>query len=717
MTIHLYDTYVHVDGTPAHGQVSVRPVTSFTDGTRTVVGEWVTVDLDDHGHFTLDVDVPAGADPGPQWLQILEQVSCGRGGIWQIQPQLLVDGAQLNLGALRELSPPTVAAPRYTVAPAGPQGPQGPPGAAGSPGPAGPQGPAGADGARGPQGLPGRDGKDGAGVTIRGTVPTATSLPATATAGDMYIAVDTGHGHTWDGTRWVDVGPIRGPRGDTGPQGADGPQGPAGPQGADGPQGPAGAQGVKGDTGPAGPAGPTGPKGDTGAGLNIAGAVPGPDQLPTHGNHPGDAYLNTTNGDLLVYVGAGNGNLGPAGHTDEWKDVGHIQGPAGPAGPQGPQGDPGPRGADGSQGPAGIQGVKGDPGSQGPAGPTGPVGPKGDTGLQGPAGPAGADAVLPADLVHVTDIVGMNPVPYDPAHAYAEGDIIIYNGSWWVAKTATQAGQDPTTHPGKWQVLDLEAIASKAAHAANQNDDLAVRVTAVEAKNTQQDAAIAGKVGLTDLATVLAQLPPLPHTPGDDGKVLTAVAGHPRWQAAAATPSAPPTINNGDPNQWFALSPVLFMGNWPAVDDRMMNFVPLLVGGTDVTVTHGRLDVQTAWPAGTRGRLAIYTSSPTTGMPTDLVVDCGQVPLDAGYEVSFAATTLTAGRMYWAAVAVPGGGGGNLRSYTLVPLPGMPQSPSEGGFSGLLMGGGAEFVNAAPAHITPGWSQGKGDCYLVVWRR
>jgi len=85
--------------------------------------------------------------------------------------------------------------------------------------------------------------------------------------------------------------------------------------------------------------------------------------------------------------------------------------------------------------------------------------------------------VLPADLVHVTDIVGMAPVPYSATSAYAEGDIISYADSWWVAKSATQPGQDPTSHPGKWLVLDLEATALKAAHAANQNDDLAVRVT------------------------------------------------------------------------------------------------------------------------------------------------------------------------------------------------------------------------------------------------
>ena len=85
--------------------------------------------------------------------------------------------------------------------------------------------------------------------------------------------------------------------------------------------------------------------------------------------------------------------------------------------------------------------------------------------------------MVPADLVHVTDIVGMAPVPYNGNVGYAEGDIITFADTWWVAKSATQPGQDPNSNPGKWLVLDLEATALKAAHATNQNDDLAARLT------------------------------------------------------------------------------------------------------------------------------------------------------------------------------------------------------------------------------------------------
>src|SRR5699024_322566 len=40
--------------------------------------------------------------------------------------------------------------------------------------------------------------------------------------------------HVWSGTDWTDVGPVRGPKGEKGPQGIPGPPG---PQGETGPQG------------------------------------------------------------------------------------------------------------------------------------------------------------------------------------------------------------------------------------------------------------------------------------------------------------------------------------------------------------------------------------------------------------------------------------------------------------------------------------------------
>jgi hypothetical protein len=125
------------------------------------------------------------------------------------------------------------------VGPIGPPGPTGPQGATGNQGPAGPAGPA------------------GSGINLKGSVPTAGDLPATGnTEGDLWVAADTGHGWAWNGTAWVDIGPIQGPAGPAGPQG---------PQGATGATGPQGDPGTNGATGPQGPTGPTGPTGPDGA--------------------------------------------------------------------------------------------------------------------------------------------------------------------------------------------------------------------------------------------------------------------------------------------------------------------------------------------------------------------------------------------------------------------------------------------------------------------
>ena len=112
----------------------------------------------------------------------------------------------------------------------------------------------------GVQGVKGDKGDPGTSVTIKGSVATAADLPTTGvTAGQGYLTSDTGHLHVHDGTKFHDVGLIRGP------QGIQGVQGPAGVQGPKGDQGVQGLQGVKGDVGPASTVpGPAGPKGDQG---------------------------------------------------------------------------------------------------------------------------------------------------------------------------------------------------------------------------------------------------------------------------------------------------------------------------------------------------------------------------------------------------------------------------------------------------------------------
>lgn len=186
----------------------------------------------------------------------------------------------------------------------GPIGPQGEQGIQGPIGPQGIQGPQGDIGPMGPQGPKGDKGDTGNSITLEGTVPTVGDLPTTGNdVGDLWIVAASGDGYVWNGTGWDNVGPIRGPKGDTGdtgPQGIQGEPGPQGPQGIQGPQGDTGPQGIQGPQGDTGPQGPQGIQGEMGP-------------------------------------------QGPQG----------IQGIQGEMGPQGPQGLPGEQGPQGIQGPAG----------------------------------------------------------------------------------------------------------------------------------------------------------------------------------------------------------------------------------------------------------------------------------------------------------------------------------------------------------------------------
>jgi len=204
-------------------------------------------------------------------------------------PTLDVDLSRVDVDLSIETGPlfevdviqPDVVIEALTVANQGPKGDQGPVGSQGVPGPIGPQGPLGLQGSTGPTGAPGQ------GLVIKGQVPSSANLPPSGATGDCWVAQDTGHGWSWTGTAWADIGPIQGPpgvAGPTGPIGADGAVGATGPQGATGVQGVQGPIGLTGSTGAQGPpgstgaTGPQGPIGNTGA-TGPAGAdstVPGP---------------------------------------------------------------------------------------------------------------------------------------------------------------------------------------------------------------------------------------------------------------------------------------------------------------------------------------------------------------------------------------------------------------------------------------------------------
>ena len=195
-----------------------------------------------------------------------------------------------------------------------------------------------------------------------------------------------------------------GPQGEQGPAGPQGEQGPAGPQGEQGLTGPQGEQGIQGPIGPEGPEGPQGPKGDDGNSFTVVGIYPTLDELKQA--HPtadaGSAYAVGTADDNTVYIYSTD--------TNDWENIGKIQGPQGepgPVGPQGPQGKQGPAGPQGEEGPAGPKGETGAQGEPGPEGPRGPKGDPGEIGPQGPRGPKGEQGIagVAAEITNITATV------------------------------------------------------------------------------------------------------------------------------------------------------------------------------------------------------------------------------------------------------------------------------------------------------------------------
>lgn len=242
-------------------------------------------------------DTGATGATGPQGPQGIQGIQGPKGDTGATGPQG-IQGIQGPKGDKGDTGP---------QGPQGIQGPIGPQGEQGIQGPIGPQGiqgPQGDIGPMGPQGPKGDKGDTGNSITLEGTVPTVGDLPTTGNdIGDLWIVAASGDGYVWNGTGWDNVGPIRGPKGDTGAQGPQGIQGDMGPQGIQGIQGPQGDTGPQGIQGPQGDIGPQGPQGI-------------------------------------------QGEMGPQGPQG-------IQGIQGEMGLQGPQGLPGDQGPQGIQGPAG----------------------------------------------------------------------------------------------------------------------------------------------------------------------------------------------------------------------------------------------------------------------------------------------------------------------------------------------------------------------------
>jgi hypothetical protein len=91
--------------------------------------------------------------------------------------------------------------------------------------PRGAKGDTGNIGPQGPQGIQGVKGDDGASISLKGAVTSPADLTSIAVKveGDLYVTQSDGNGYVWDGSTWVNVGQIRGPKGDAGAQGPAGP--------------------------------------------------------------------------------------------------------------------------------------------------------------------------------------------------------------------------------------------------------------------------------------------------------------------------------------------------------------------------------------------------------------------------------------------------------------------------------------------------------------
>ena len=284
----------------------------------------------------------------------------------------------------------------------------------------------------GPPGPQGPKGDPGDSYTVKGLYATLSALQSahpTGSEGDAWFVgtSDSNVVYQWDvdQSAWVNIGALKGPKGDTGNTGPQGLQGPKGEKGDTGPQGEKGdkgdaftyadftaeqlasLKGEKGDTGPQGPkgdTGETGPKGEQGpAGLD--GTSYTVNGLYSTLSALQSAHPTGSAGDAW-FVGTADSNVVYQWDVDKssWVNVGALKGPKGDTGPQGPKGDTGATGQQGNTGPQGPQGEKGDAftyadftaeqlaalkgekGDTGAKGDTGPQGPKGDTGAAGSGG-------------------------------------------------------------------------------------------------------------------------------------------------------------------------------------------------------------------------------------------------------------------------------------------------------------------------------------------
>lgn len=171
---------------------------------------------------------------------------------------------------------------------------------------------------KGEKGDQGPQGPIGKGLSVLGKVTSTAQLPSAGSTGDAYFVGS--HLYVWTGSKWEDMGEIKGDRGE---------QGPKGDQGLRGPKGDTGAKGDKGDTGPIGPIGPKGEQGIQG----VDGKTGKDGVSVTHYWSGTTLNITSASGTSSADLKGPKGDRGPKGADGE-------RGKDGIQGPQGPQGDP-----------------------------------------------------------------------------------------------------------------------------------------------------------------------------------------------------------------------------------------------------------------------------------------------------------------------------------------------------------------------------------------
>lgn len=184
----------------------------------------------------------------------------------------------------------------------------------------GDRGEKGEKGEKGDKGDTGAKGPSGDSYTVLGLYATLAALQTahpTGSAGQAWFVgtADSNAVYQWDVDKaaWINVGALKGPKGDTGPAGADGAPGAKGDTGPQGPKGNPGEKGdaftyadftaaqlaaLKGEKGDKGDTGPQGPKGD---GVEVSGSK--------------GQYLGFTGTDTLGAVSLPSASTGSKGIT------------------------------------------------------------------------------------------------------------------------------------------------------------------------------------------------------------------------------------------------------------------------------------------------------------------------------------------------------------------------------------------------------------------